>query len=71
MVVGHKAQADLAPDLTPVSRAAEYLQCSEKTVRRSVAAGQLTGYRIGKRMLRVDMREVRALARAIPTAQAG
>jgi excisionase family DNA binding protein len=71
MLVGSQGAGEQSPDLAPLPRAAEHLGCSHKTVRRYVAAGDLTGYRVGKRMLRIDMNEVRALARAIPTAQAG
>lgn len=47
--------------------AAEYLCCSVKTIRRMVSRGQLTAYRVGPRLLRVDLAELdRALA-PIPT----
>lgn len=54
-----------------VRDAAEYFGCSERTIRRSISAGTLTGYRIGKRLLRVDLNELDAALRPIPSAKAG
>lgn len=54
--------------LTSLADAAETLGCSPKTIRRYIAAGTLTGYRVGPRNLRVDAAEVEALARPIPAA---
>ena len=48
--------------------AAERLDCSERTLRRMIAAGELTGYRVGKRLVRLDADELDAVVRAIPTA---
>ncbi len=47
--------------------AAERLDCSERTLRRMIAMGELTGYRVGKRLIRVDADELDRLVRAIPT----
>lgn len=43
-----------------VAETAEYLQVSPKTVRRLIADGELTGYRMGQshRTIRVDLNEV-------------
>lgn len=41
-----------------------------RTIRRWVAAGRLTGYRYGPRLVRVDAAELDAFARAIPAAGA-
>ena len=54
--------------LASLADAAEQLGCSPKTIRRYIAAGTLTGYRVGPRNLRVDLAEVEALARPIPAA---
>lgn len=54
--------------LIPMSTAAERLGCSTKTIRRRIADGSLTGYRVGPKNLRVDLAEVEALARPIPAA---
>lgn len=50
-----------------LSTAAEYLGCSEKTIRRMIADGQITGYRLGPRLLRVDLTELDALMQPIPS----
>ena len=50
-----------------LSAAAERFDCSERTIRRLIADGELTGYRLGKRLVRVDSTEVDHLARVIPT----
>jgi excisionase family DNA binding protein len=51
-----------------ITLAAEYLGVSDKTVRRMIASGRLTGYRVGNRIIRVDLDEVEALLRRIPAA---
>ena len=55
----------------PLSAGAEYLDVSEKTLRRMIAAGIVPGYRVGPRLLRVDLNELDALASAVPTARGG
>ncbi len=46
--------------------AAEYLGVSTKTLRRMIAAGTVTGYRAGPRLLRVDLNELDAALSRIP-----
>jgi excisionase family DNA binding protein len=43
-----------------IAEAAEYLQISVHTVRRLIADGELTGYRMGKsrRVIRVDLNDI-------------
>ncbi|MGO9102225.1 MAG: excisionase family DNA-binding protein [Mycobacterium sp.] len=43
-----------------IAEAAEYLQISDRTVRRLIADGELTGYRMGKsrRVIRLDFNEI-------------
>lgn len=53
-----------------LERAAEHYGCSVKTVRRMIASGEITGYRVGKRMIRVAADEISVLARRIPAADA-
>lgn len=53
--------------LITLQLAAERLQTSQLTVRRLISSGELHGYRIGKRMLRVDAAEVDRLGEQIPT----
>lgn len=58
------------PRLGRLDTAATTLECSTKTVRRYIADGRLTGYRMGPRLIRVDMNEVDALLSRIPTTEA-
>jgi len=53
-----------------IAAAANALGVSTRTVRRYIADGRLTGYRMGPRLIRVDMAEVDALLSPIPTVQA-
>lgn len=57
--------------LATINQAAEYAACSTKTIRRRIASGDLTGYRMGQRLIRVDLTELDALLRPIPTAGGG
>lgn len=60
------------PNLGSLAVAAERLQCNPRTIRRMVARGDLAAYRIGNaRLIRVDLDEVDALLRRIPTACGG
>jgi len=52
--------------------AAEHLGVTDRTIRNYVARGTLKGYRLkGSRLIRVDLNEVDALLRPIPTANGG
>lgn len=51
-----------------VSTAAEHAGVSEKTIRRRISDGSLPGYRMGPRLIRIDLNELDALLRPIPTA---
>jgi excisionase family DNA binding protein len=53
---------------TSIAAAAERLGVCTKTVRRWIAEGRLTGYRVGPTLIRLDAAEVDALLRPIPTA---
>lgn len=53
--------------LASLLAAAEYADVCERTLRRMIARGELTGYRLGKRMIRVDLDELDAVMRPIPT----
>jgi excisionase family DNA binding protein len=53
-----------------VGDAAARVGVSTKTVRRWIASGQLNGYRIGSRLLRVHPDDVDAMLTLIPTARA-
>jgi len=52
----------------PLAQAAKYVGCDQRTIRRYIATGQLRGYRLGERLIRVDLNELDALLRPIPTA---
>jgi excisionase family DNA binding protein len=54
--------------LASIEKAATYVDTSPRTIRRAIAEGRLTGYRFGKRMIRVDLNEVDAALDVIPTA---
>lgn len=52
-----------------LSEAAQYAHVHPKTLRRRIAAGELTGYRMGSRLIRVDLDELDASLRPIPNAK--
>lgn len=53
-----------------VAKAAARVGVSTKTVRRWIASGQLTGYRMGPRLLRLDPDDVDRMLTLIPSARA-
>ncbi len=53
--------------LTSLNEAAVYADIHPRTLRRYVSAGRLSAYRLGPRLLRVDLNEVDAILRPIPT----
>jgi len=53
------------PRLVSIQRAAGELQCNPRTVRRYIAAGLLTGVRVGPRMIRVERDSLLALLRPV------
>jgi len=55
-------------ELISINSAAERRDCSPRTIRRLIADGKLNGYRVSKRLLRVDAAELDAMLREIPTA---
>lgn len=57
--------------LVTIQRAAEYAGVHPDTIRRRISVGQLTGYRMGSRLIRVDLVELDALLRPIPTVRTG
>lgn len=60
--------------LVTIQHAADYLHCAPLTIRRMIARGQLSGFKIGpgpRAPIRVDMNEIdQGLLRPIPTAPA-
>lgn len=57
--------------LAKISDAAELASCSVVTIRRRIADGSLPAYRLGPRLLRVDLDELEAALRRVPTARGG
>ena len=53
-----------------LAKAAEYADCNERTLRRHIASGELTGYRLG-RVIRIDLNELDAWLAPVPTVKAG
>ena len=59
------------PRWATIEGVADHLGMSTVTVRRMISAGDLTGYRVGKRAIRIDLNEVDALLVPIPSAKSG
>jgi excisionase family DNA binding protein len=57
-------RADLPPRPS-IRQVAEYLGVDPKTVRRYIAQGRLTAFRMGPRLIRIDRASVLALGRKI------
>ena len=51
------------------AEAAAYLDITPKTLRRMVAEGKVTGYRMGPRLIRFDLDELDSLMQPIPTSK--
>lgn len=49
--------------------AAAYADISTRTLRRYISHGRLTGYRVGPRLVKVDLNELDVMIRPIPTAR--
>ncbi len=54
--------------MASIPHAAEYAGVCTKTLRRRIADGSVPAYRFGPRVLRVDLDELDAAMRRIPTA---
>lgn len=54
--------------LVSIADAAEYADVHPATIRRYISSGRLTGYRVGPRLVKIDLAELNDLARPIPTA---
>lgn len=53
--------------LASINQAAAYAVVSPKTIRRRISDGSLTGYRMGSRLIRVDLDQLDTLLQPIPT----
>ncbi|GLE56384.1 hypothetical protein NJBCHELONAE_16930 [Mycobacteroides chelonae] len=47
--------------LVSVAAAADHLDVCPRTVRRYIAAGRLTAYRVGPRLIKIDLAEIEQL----------
>jgi excisionase family DNA binding protein len=54
-----------------LDEAADYIGVNEKTIRRHIAAGRITGYRLGNRLVRIDLNELDEVMRPIPAGSGG
>lgn len=61
------AAPERAPRRAKLPAAAEYAGISTKTLRRRIADGSLPGYRLGARTIVVELDDVDALFKRIPT----
>ena len=59
--------ATLRRALVSQAQAAEYLGVTDRTIHNYIARGELTGYRMGPRLVRVDLNELDAMLQPIPT----
>jgi excisionase family DNA binding protein len=50
-----------------IAEAATYADVSTRTIRRWIAAGLIPGYRIGPRLIKVDLSDLDQLGHRIPT----
>ncbi|MFL6109485.1 MAG: helix-turn-helix domain-containing protein [Marmoricola sp.] len=57
--------------LVNISQAAEYADVHPVTLRRWIAAGLIPAYRVGPRLLKVDINELDAYLKPIATAAVG
>lgn len=55
--------------LISIDDGAAYLGVTPKTIRRMIASGELTGYRVGKKIIRIKQSDLDALLRPIPNAK--
>ena len=55
--------------LVPLAEGAEYRRVSIQTLRRRIRDGTITGYRVGPKLIQVDLDELDRLARPVPAAR--
>jgi excisionase family DNA binding protein len=53
------------PNRVGINEASEILGVAPKTIRRYIASGRLTAYRVGPRLIKVDVESIEALARPV------
>jgi excisionase family DNA binding protein len=57
--------------LTSVEHAARYADVGTRTIRRWIATGRLRAYRVGPRLVKIDLDDLDRIAVPIPTAGGG
>jgi excisionase family DNA binding protein len=65
-----RPQPTIAHQLITIAAAAELRQVHPRTIRRWIADGRLTAYRVGPHLIRVDVDDLDAMLRPIPAAGA-
>jgi len=63
-----RESSSAARRLRSIADAAEFAGVHPRTIRRRIADGTLNGYRMGPRLIRIDLNELDAILRPIPTA---
>lgn len=56
-------------DLITIAEAAEFLDVTDRTIRRYISEGRLAAFRIGNRQIRLRRADVEALLKTIPTVE--
>ena len=56
------------PKMVSIAAAADHYDVSQQTVRRWIASGKITAYRVGPRLIRLDLDEIEAkIIHTVPT----
>lgn len=66
-----KSSVSQSRHLVSINQAGAYASVSARTIRRRIADGSLTGYRLGSKTIRVDLVELDAILTPIPNAKLG
>lgn len=64
----HRTTTNAPRRLVKIAQAAEYADVHPLTIRRWIAAGRIPGYRLGPKLLKVDLNELEAMLEPIPAA---
>lgn len=66
-----KAASTATRRLVGINQASEYADVHPITIRRWISAGRVPAYRAGPRLLKVDLNELDAMMRRVPTVSGG
>ena len=69
--MGQTASSRLVRRWFTQAEAAEYLGVTDRTIRNFIRRGELRGYRVGKRAVRLDRSDLDAILRPIPATARG